>query len=424
LILNGDILELALANANVAAMAFLRFIELAIPPSGEALFDRIIYIPGNHDHHIWEIDRETQFLNYTMSLPSDAVLPVPYHATSMFTKPNAKRVPETFLMGLLSRYAQLKEKEDLVTVFYPNFGLVNEQKTKFVLFHHGHFIEPIYRLMSMLRTMVFPDRGRPTLPWDIEAENFAWIDFFWSAMGRSGDVGKDIGLVYERLQDEKERKWLLRNLATSAAALSDIPILTERMEASAIERILNYLAGELSGLERLKSDERPLSRAAEEGLWDYVEESLRSQVAQELSNAVPLETTLVFGHTHKPFEADLNFSGYPEWVNTYNTGGWVVDTMRSDNLHGASVVVIDEDLDAAVIRLYRETNTGEPYPVAVHQAMHPGDTPHPLTQLLRGQIQPTEPPWTRFSQVAANAVYTRQQNLKTSAVTSRWGEQD
>src|SRR5689334_17015538 len=38
LILNGDILEMALADTNEAAMVFERFVELIFPPDGEALF--------------------------------------------------------------------------------------------------------------------------------------------------------------------------------------------------------------------------------------------------------------------------------------------------------------------------------------------------------------------------------------------------
>src|SRR5579859_2162597 len=47
LVLNGDILEMALAETNVAAMVFERFIELIFPRDGEALFDKknILYIP-------------------------------------------------------------------------------------------------------------------------------------------------------------------------------------------------------------------------------------------------------------------------------------------------------------------------------------------------------------------------------------------
>src|SRR6267378_3319898 len=48
LILNGDILELALTTDNLAAMAFERFIELVFPVNkDDRLFKDIIYLPGN-----------------------------------------------------------------------------------------------------------------------------------------------------------------------------------------------------------------------------------------------------------------------------------------------------------------------------------------------------------------------------------------
>ena len=53
LILNGDALELALAEDNIALMAFDRFIELMFPVNGDWLIDpSIIFNPGNHDHHL------------------------------------------------------------------------------------------------------------------------------------------------------------------------------------------------------------------------------------------------------------------------------------------------------------------------------------------------------------------------------------
>jgi metallophosphoesterase superfamily enzyme len=83
LILNGDILELALSTTNQAAMVFQRFIELILP-SNTALFEKIIYIPGNHDHNIWEIARETQYMDYISKFTSEDYLPIPWHTTKLF----------------------------------------------------------------------------------------------------------------------------------------------------------------------------------------------------------------------------------------------------------------------------------------------------------------------------------------------------
>jgi len=60
LILNGDILELALSTTNISTMVLERLLELFMKKE-EELFEKIIYIPGNHDHHMWEQIRETQY---------------------------------------------------------------------------------------------------------------------------------------------------------------------------------------------------------------------------------------------------------------------------------------------------------------------------------------------------------------------------
>ena len=64
LVLNGDILELALAGTNDATMTFRKFIEaLSGPGDGNDWpFDKnVYYLPGNHDHHLWNIAREKQY---------------------------------------------------------------------------------------------------------------------------------------------------------------------------------------------------------------------------------------------------------------------------------------------------------------------------------------------------------------------------
>ncbi|MEE8573875.1 MAG: metallophosphoesterase, partial [Thermodesulfobacteriota bacterium] len=83
LILNGDILELALSYTNEAAMAFERFLEQIMPDGGE-LFSKIVFIPGNHDHHLWEVARETQYVNYIeRQIETGTKLSKPWHITRM-----------------------------------------------------------------------------------------------------------------------------------------------------------------------------------------------------------------------------------------------------------------------------------------------------------------------------------------------------
>ena len=57
--------------------------EVNIYAAGRELFGRIIYIPGNHDHHLWELARETQYVEYIGRHP-DKRLDQPWHKTEMF----------------------------------------------------------------------------------------------------------------------------------------------------------------------------------------------------------------------------------------------------------------------------------------------------------------------------------------------------
>lgn len=408
LILNGDILELALSTTNEAAMVFERFIEL-IMPRGKELFERIIYIPGNHDHHLWELARETQYLNYIEGLKPGTFLPIPWHTTNMFVEDDPNPVLSNFLTGLVRRIPHLKDFG--ITTAYPNFGLFREESQKCVIFTHGHFIEPLYQLMSILRNLIFPNRERPRHIWDIEAENFAWIDFFWSAMGRSGEAGRDVELLYEKMQDREEFKKLLYNTADNLAKKYDLPGWGDVMEAKILKWVFGAMVDKFTGMER-NLTHRPLSEDAEKGLWAYMNGPLREQILVERKGTMPRDVTCVFGHTHKPFQEDMNFKEYPEWVNVYNTGGWIVESVDPEPLHGGAVVLIDEDLNTVSLRMYNEDADPTLYSVKVKEATHEGEEMNPFYRRINDLVKPSEEPWKSFSAIVARTVRIRAQNLR------------
>ena len=410
LVLNGDILELALADTNEAAMVFERFIELIMPP-GKELFHKIIYIPGNHDHHLWETARETQYTNYISEIEPQTFLQIPWHTTNLFLEQTERSVPSFFLTRLTRRYEHLKDFT--IETAYPNLGLVDEQKRKCVIFHHGHFIEPLYTLMTFLRTLIFADSNPPKEIWDLEAENFAWIDFFWSTMGRSGQAGRNIELIYEKLHDKEQLKKLLHNLAKNLAEKYDLPGWGDRMESKLLEWAFDLLVDRFFSLERSYID-KPLSPETEKGLWKYMNRYVYNQIKSEVDPGkfAKMETTFVFGHTHKPFAEDMNFQNYNGWVNVYNTGGWVVETVTPQPLHGGSVVLVDENLDAVSLRMYNQAQDAEGYRVAVEEAARTSDKKNGLYQRINQLVKPRQNPWKAFSQAVERAVVVRAHNLK------------
>ncbi len=321
----------------------------------------------------------------------------------------------------MHRYDHLK-KFNINTV-YPNFGLM--QGKRCVIFHHGHFIESIYQLMTTLEK---PDlspswKQVPRKVWDLEAENFAWIDFFWSTLGRSGEVGKDVEIIYDKMQDEEQFRKLLDTLAVSLAEKYDITGMGDWLDTQVTKLIINGLVNKLVNPERTRAAEAdpPLSQDAEKGLWDYVNQPLWTQIDAECKDRhwpFPRQTTFVFGHTHKPFEEVRNFQAYlGDGVPVYNTGGWVVETVDPAPRHGGAAVLMNENLDVASLRLYNEAADPGKYQVEVHEIPPPGAANSPFFLRLQGLVQPSQPPWSGFSQTVVEEVRIRAQNLRDKIST-------
>lgn len=412
LILLGDILELALTTDNMAAMAFERFLELFMAKNYE-LFDKIIYIPGNHDHHLWESARETQYvLNYLAKTEPKDLLKPPWHTTNIFMEGDPNPVPSFFLNGLMHRYPHLQKRE--IQTVYPNFGL--RQGTRCVLFHHGHFIESIYQLMTTLKNLIFPQlEKRYREIWDFESENFAWIDFFWSALGRSGEWGQDVETIYEKMQSQEEFRKLVNSLAVSLAEKYDLTGMGDWMNDKVAKALSNGLVNRIFKTERTQ-DDQPLSQDAENSLSYYMNFPLQMQIDKECTERhfyFPAEVTFIFGHTHKPFETIRNFNAYSEkGVPIYNTGGWVVETVDPAPLHGGAVLLLNENLDCTSLRLYNEADDPQAYQVGVKEVLPPGRASSDFFLGLQGLVQADQIPWSRFSQTVADEVSLRAQKLK------------
>ena len=126
----------------------------------------------------------------------------------------------------------------------------------------------------------------------------------------------------------------------------------------------------------------------------------------------PSDVTFVFGHTHKPFQEDVNFREYPGWVNVYNSGGWVIDTVETQPLHGGAVILLDETLASLSLRMYNEGADPAKYSVCVEEATHGGEDKDPFYKRIGQLLDPNADPWKSFSQITAREVRIRRQNLR------------
>jgi len=407
LILNGDLLELALALDNKAIMAFERLLELLFPVGKEPLVaDEIVFLPGNHDHHMWETARETQYAQFLQRRDPGTFLEPPWHATQMFNLDAPLSVAAPILNSVIDRYVYLRGRVNVKTV-YPNYGILNEKKTKCVIFTHGHYVEPIYLLMTRLGNTLFPDRPKPIFIWDIEAENFAWIDFFWSAMGRSGDVGDYIERVYDMLLVPELRSKLAHQIGQLAGRewFANHPELGKIL-GGGLTPLVSHVLDRSYGLEKMQTDQA-LSPDAQAGLKWYVQDPLRQQLLMELDDNTPEEVTVIFGHTHKPFSATYTFAGFPGPTYVYNSGGWVVDTETIEPMHGGAIVLVDDELNVVSARMYNEAKDASQYGVRI-ESLRPSlllDSVNQAADLASEQA-------AAFSKATATAVDAYHQNFK------------
>jgi Calcineurin-like phosphoesterase len=398
LILNGDIFELCFSTVNVAAMAFQQFLELAMPEKkSERLFDdTIIFIPGNHDHHLWESCREQNYARYLQSVKRDDFVLAPTHTTHMLAPGDLE---SSLINAVVRRCPWLNDVA--VQVAYPNFALVRPHKI--AMFTHGHFAEDVYTLVSAIADTAFPDRDPPMTIEEWESENFAWIDFLWSALGRSGSAGPIEETLYELMQQPDKLMGPAVRVATALARSYGIK------HNEPIEKLVHSLlakAFERSCYDKLLDDDGA-------GLRRYLEGPVTAQLEAELKGATPPKlAALIFGHTHKPFEKMFKVENMP-WreIETYNSGGWVIDSPDPKPIIGGAAILLDDDLNVVSLRVYNETTHPSRIKPRIETAAHSTKSPNPLYKRLSHLVSPSAKPWIDCSQAIAEAVEIHGQRI-------------
>jgi hypothetical protein len=420
LILAGDVLDLALSPDAVAATAFQGFVDAAFASAGRVFAPAVYYLPGNHDHHLWEGAREAQYIAYLHQLAADQVIEPPWHTTRMLPEGQPPGTAKDLMSTLIQRRPDCGDVA--VRVVYPNLALVAPDGQRCCVVSHGHFTEPIYSLMTQLRQMMFPDQGSAVGSdpiGDLEAENFAWIDFFWSTLGRSGNVGVDVGLIYAEMSSAVKLDVLAENLIRGVVAMGHGPPWLRTVERTLATKLVCREIRHMARSER-GTPTVVLSPSTRLGLRQYLEGPVRAQLVAEMET-VPAEVGFVFGHTHKPFVEDWSVADYPSLIRVHNTGGWVVDSAGPAVTQGGVAVLLDEELNVASLQFFRQSADGTAEPP---QLLAPaGGQLNPLQSALAATIDPTSPVWRPVAVACADLVAQRhrlQQQLIASA-TNRQG---
>src|SRR5207237_891709 len=227
-----------------------------------------------------------------------------------------------------------------------------------------------------------------------------WLDFLWSTLGRSGDVGQDIGLFYAKLHDKKQFEQLLDNFVTNLIAARNQPKWVKGVEVGGLKLLLDMILGRSFALERNRATQ-PLSPDALQGLHSYLEGPLREQILIENKQKIPTDIAFLFGHTHKPFQQSMNFAGYPTPIKVYNSGGWIVDKVQQFPIYGARALLVDEKLQTVSLNMYDQSPNKKDYTVRIEGAS-PGE--NSFYDHIRAFVNPSRDPWKTFSAMVAEAV--------------------
>ncbi len=373
LILAGDAMDLSLASRPQAFKAFRGFLEKFYD-----LFETLIYIPGNHDHHIWIALQEEAliFSRIRQGKPAKEY----YHALSptitdcgLIHFPGSRKVStpyglKTFLYKLLPEQAEDDGKGFLVA--YPNIYLDSGQK---VLITHGHFLEEAWTIF----TDALPKSlGLSLLTYKLlEQINSPFIEFGWYHIGQAGKLSKLVEDLWDELHagrygkmdgvaDEiaeyldRRLEFRPRNKKSFLAFLRET--LTGRLKEAGSDILIYQVL--IPALKRLimaqispESPQTPgssLRHSADIITDPRKKERVRRyvEIAANGHERFPVDT-LVFGHTHVPFEKGkltINTLQGAKEIKCCNTGGWVADLLEAEHLSLSRPLIFGVKCDGTV----------------------------------------------------------------------------
>lgn len=364
LVLLGDALDLGLSPFGDVSKSFLHLLDAFFPVDGDDVFDReIIYVAGNHDHHLWRMAQDHGFVTALQ----DGQLPQDLEAVSaIFGTPSIRcRLMES----LFQHRPHLCDAS--VRIAYPNWGISNSQTNRAVVMHHGHYLDGMYRALSNVRGFLSESESRPASMRQLEQENGPWIDFLWSDLGSAGDIGSEAGSLYETMlsagASHDFAESLSRRITGGLRAKLGINPKMELKYGITLDNLIRASVDLTAG--RAAERQRDgyghvLGEAEIEDLGWYLGTPLARQMREELGD-VPRELSFVFGHTHKPFQDELKVDGFDVPVGVFNTGGWVLDEPTLMPVQGCAAMLVSDELEVASLRLFNDPTDGTIAPVRV-----------------------------------------------------------
>jgi len=345
LIINGDFLELSLSGLT-SVYRDVREFFLILAEAGP--YQRLVYIPGNHDHHFWRTLAEQIIINGRISMKRDPPAYGEYPFYFVDRRYSSSDHPSyTFLLPEL--WPEDRYMPEIV-VKYPHHLLrvKDAGKVKNVyLITHGHFLEDLFKPVNYIID--------PTHIEELEAFNNFWLETFDYHLGHAGRLSKKvIELVESYEKGEKRAKKKIKEVAGSVYDNLNSKIHFKWPLTWIIKFAIKILIPKIkidrqSALFNVALDD-DLKERVSLYIKKYIIHRYRKGKVEKLmlpsSSNIPVPFTFVFGHTHRPI---LRLGGEYEKVKVSgkeyplaNSGGWLRTdgTGRGDG-ENAGMLVVD-----------------------------------------------------------------------------------
>jgi hypothetical protein len=347
LIVNGDLLELSVAGLDRAYGDLKEFFFLL---SRGPELKRLVYLPGNHDHHLWREMAERACVEGRLVRgkmpPSDADYPS-FFVDKSFSSADPDLYCGFALSGLWPKDRPAPE----FVVKYPHHLVdipADDGRPRYYLFTHGHFLEELFTPVNYL---IEPARLD-----ELEAFNTVWIEAVNYDFGRTGRLALKVQELLEGTErrDRHSRREVRRVLDEAYLNIARKMNLgwARRLglrlaKNAAASYAARLLVDRRSGLFRSPINDR-LKARIEAYIRKYIIARYRESRAAEYhfpaGRDIPLPFSFVFGHTHTPSAGadgdslEIDGATYP----LANTGGWLrIDGSGAADGECAGLMVIN-----------------------------------------------------------------------------------
>lgn len=352
LIFAGDALDFSLAPIQEAVADFRKFME-----DVHESFDNFVYIPGNHDHHMWQtLQEQIYVVNRIRERRPIKDFPQEQIGTIEAGKITVKGVhkkkqlgAKTFLNDLLPKEGKQKN----FALVYPNVFLKFKNSEKNIIITHGHFFETVWTLVS---DVFKSSLNLTTMNYRVlERINSPLTEFGWYGLGQAGKLSRFIEELYKELKNSEDRKlslalndvrdyldeyWTFKP-AKKKGFLSRIRGVFSEVKANIKEefsdeglKLATYL---LKILITSQIEERePYTGGSPLRHYPNIlddptkKEKIKTYISYSLGRPYDFEPhQMIFGHTHTPIKngnIEISVDGRQRNISVFNTGGWIVDS--------------------------------------------------------------------------------------------------